>query len=176
MRRHSPNPYRGLLFGAVAGATASWTMNQFQSLLSRAAERKRKRVPQSSEPKPQQNPESAEDATMKAAERIAEDVGFRPLTPEEKAKAGPIVHYAFGTAMGALYGLANEYMPATHAGFGTLFGTLLFALADEIAVPLAGFSGKPQEYPLSSHLTAYASHLVYGASAEAVRSVLERAA
>ena len=102
-------------------------------------------------------------------------VNLVPAT-QEKAKAGPIVHYAFGTVMGALYGVATEYFPDARAGFGTIFGTLLFALADEAAVPLAGLSGKPSEYPASSHLRALASHIVYGASAEAVRATLTRAA
>ena len=174
MPNHSPNPYRGLLFGAIAGATAAWAMNRFQSLLGKATEPKPRRY---SSPHRQPAPEdAAEDATMKVADRIARRVHFRPLSPEEKAKAGPIVHYAFGTAMGALYGLTTEYFPEARAGFGTIFGTLLFALADEVAVPLAGFSGKPSEYPVSSHLRALASHIVYGASAEAVRATLSRAA
>lgn len=167
MSDRSPNPYRGLLFGAIAGATAAWTMNQFQGLLSKATESRSRATG---------NEQASEDATMKAANRIARTIHFRPLSPEEKAKAGPVLHYAFGTLMGALYGLATEYFPQSRAGFGTIFGTLLFALADEAAVPLAGFSGKPNEYPASSHLRALASHLVYGASAEAVRATLRRAA
>jgi hypothetical protein len=168
MTDRPPNPYRGLLFGAIAGATAAWAMNQFQTLLSKATQTKQANSAQ--------NEEAAEDATMRAADRIARGVYFRPLSRDEKNIAGPILHYAFGTAMGALYGLTTEYFPEARAGFGTIFGTLLFALADETAVPLAGFSGKPLEYPVSSHLRALASHIVYGASAEAVRSTLTRAA
>jgi uncharacterized membrane protein YagU involved in acid resistance len=147
-------------------------MNQFQDLLSKATQ-----PPRSSTQSVARNqPVSEEDATMKAADRIARDLHLRPLTPNQKSKAGPIVHYAFGTAMGALYGLASEYFPKTSAGFGTAFGTLLFALVDETAVPLAGFSGPPSEYPVSAHLRALAAHVVYGASAEAVRATLTRAA
>jgi hypothetical protein len=170
MTDRSPNPYRGLLFGAIAGATAAWAMNEFQNLLSKATQSRRH------QPTSAQDSAQDEDATMKAADRIAHVIHFRPLSREEKSKAGPILHYAFGTAMGALYGLTTEYFPEAHAGFGTIFGTLLFALADETALPLAGFSGKPGDYPISSHLRALASHVVYGASAEAVRSTLTRAA
>jgi putative membrane protein len=170
MPDRSPNPYRGLLFGAIAGATAAWAMNQFQNLLSKATEPRPRRYTS-----PHSQP-AAEDATTRAADRIARRLHFRPLSPQEKAKAGPIIHYAFGTAMGALYGLTTEYFPEARAGFGTIFGTLLFALADETAVPLAGFSGGPSEYPVSSHLRALASHVVYGASAEAVRATLTSAA
>ena len=166
MRDRSPSIYRGLLFGAIAGAVASWAMNEFQNVLSRSNCQRLQ---------PRTSGES-EDATMKAADRLAHVLHFRPLTHEEKAKAGPVMHYAFGSAMGALYGLTNEYFPQAHAGFGTLFGTLLFAVADETVLPLAGFSGKPTEYSVSSHVRALASHLVYGASAEAVRATLTHAA
>jgi hypothetical protein len=165
--RH-PNPYRGLLFGAIAGATAAWAMNQFQTLLSKATQTT---LANSANDEP-----PAEGATMKAADRIAPVAQFHPLSKDEKDIAGPVLHYAFGTAMGALYGLTTEYFPEARAGFGTIFGTLIFALADETAIPLAGFSTKPIEYPVSSHLRALASHIVYGASAEAVRSTLIRAA
>ncbi len=169
MTERSPKPIRGLLFGAIAGATAAWAMNEFQNLLSKATPKPRRYTSVENEP-------SVEDATMKVADRIARQIHLHPLSPQQKAKAGPVVHYAFGTAMGALYGLAAEYFPETSAGFGTLFGTLLFALADETALPLAGLSGKPSEYPASAHIRAFASHVVYGASAEAVRSTLTRAA
>jgi uncharacterized membrane protein YagU involved in acid resistance len=144
-------------------------MNQFQALLSKATPKPRRYTSVQEEP-------PAEDATMKAADRIARSIHLHPLSPQQKAKAGPVVHYAFGTAAGALYGLAAEYFPKASTGFGTLFGTLLFALADEAAVPLAGLSGKPGEYPASAHIRAFASHVVYGASAEAIRSTLTRAA
>lgn len=166
MTERSPNPYRGLLFGAIAGATAAWAMNRFQGLLTKVTQK----------PHKQANSAHEEDATTRAADRIAQVAHFRPLSQEEKNTAGPVLHYAFGTAMGALYGLTTEYFPEARAGFGTIFGTLLFAFADETAVPLAGFSGKPADYPISGHLRALASHVIYGASAEAVRSTLARAA
>lgn len=168
MRYRYPNPYRGLLFGAIAGAAASWTMNRFQSLLSKMDSPRRSGF--------HRDDESSEDATMKAAGRIARAAHLRPLTREQRAKAGPIVHYAFGTVAGAAYGLATEYFPEAHTGFGIVFGALLFVLSDEVAVPLAGLSGKPSEYPASVHAKALASHLVFGASTEAVRATLTRAA
>ena len=35
-------------------------------------------------------------------------------------------------------------------------------LAEEIAMPLVGLSGPPTDTPLSGHVNALASHLVYG--------------
>ena len=49
---------------------------------------------------------------------------------------------------------------------GLTFGAGLFALADEVAVPALGLSGKPNESPFSSHLYGLVSHLVYGISTD----------
>jgi uncharacterized membrane protein YagU involved in acid resistance len=73
--------------------------------------------------------------------------------------------------MGTLYGALAAVLPAATSGFGTAFGTALFALADETAVPVLGLSKPPTEYPLSSHAKALASHLVWGATTEAVRRI-----
>jgi uncharacterized membrane protein YagU involved in acid resistance len=113
---------------------------------------------------------------MKAAGKLASLVFGRELSHEEKKKAGPAVHYAFGAFSGAIYGLLSEYLPAVRLGFGTAFGTALFLLADETAVPALGLSESPRKYPLWSHLYGLASHVVYGVSTEAVRNGIRRAA
>jgi uncharacterized membrane protein YagU involved in acid resistance len=71
--------------------------------------------------------------------------------------------------MGALYSMAAEVEPEVTRGLGTAFGSALFAFADELAVPLLGLAKRPTEYPLSSHASALAAHLVYGLTAESVR-------
>ena len=85
--------YKGLIAGAVGGLAGSWLMTQFQSLLSRTLEGKA-------------NPHEGqgEDATVKTAERIASATLDRELSAKEKKVAGPFVHYAYGTGIGALYG------------------------------------------------------------------------
>lgn len=158
---------RGVLAGLAAGLAASWTMNQFQALWSSFSQQLSSDTQQQPE---QESQGESEDATMKAADRVSRGVLHHPLSHEQKKKAGPLVHYVFGSSMGALYGVAAELAPniATR-GFGTGFGATLFAVADEMAVPAFGLAGKPTESPLSSHIYALASHLVYGATAEAVR-------
>jgi putative membrane protein len=122
--------------------------------------------------------QESEDATMKAAGKVAEAAGHT-LSHEQKKKAGPLVHYGFGTAMGALYGTIAELGPSEvcrHpilSGMG--FGSMLFAGADEVAVPAAGLSGKPSESPASAHIYALASHLVYGATTGALRRIVRAA-
>jgi len=164
---------KGILAGLVGGLIGTVVMTEFQNAWSKASaalSRRQAAVEQSSHEQPQ-----SEDATMKAAGKLAELVGAR-LSYDQKKKLGPVVHYGFGTLQGAAYGAAMElfgvrggFAPALSLGVG------LFALADELAVPALGLSGRPGEYPLSAHLYGLASHLVYGISTEAARRGLRAA-
>ena len=166
MRRRDAHPLRGLAAGIAGGLLAAWVMNGYQAVWSKTAEA----LKEPREKKTKQR--ESEDATMKAADRAAQATLGRRLSKDEKKKAGPVVHFAFGAAMGGLYGVVAEYVPAARAGFGTLFGAALFLGADEIAVPGLGLSEPPTEAPLSSHLYGLSAHLVYGAGTEAVRRIL----
>src|SRR5437870_2750070 len=112
---------------------------------------------------------------MKIAGKGAEIAGYS-ISHEQKKKAAPIVHYGFGAAVGALYGTLTELGPhgvrrhPVLSGMG--FGSVLFAGADEVAVPSLGLSAAPGETPVSSHIYALASHLIYGATAGAVRRIV----
>lgn len=158
--------WKGLLAGVAAGAAGSLAMNQFQNLWTRVSEQ-RKGTGQS-----HSGEDDSEDATMKVAGKVAEIIGH-PLSHQQKMKAGPIVHYVFGTGTGALYGALMEAAPrqlrrhALLSGLG--FGGMLFAGADEGMVPALRLSGSPRKAPLSSHLYAFASHMVYGLTVGAVR-------
>ncbi len=169
-RKPRAAPWKGLAAGAAGGLVGAWTMNQFQAGWSRAAEKIRKPAAQ------QQSQSSAdgEDATQKAAAHVARAVFHRELSPAQKKKLGPAVHYGFGAAMGGLYGALSEFVPRANAGFGTAYGALLFAGADEAALAALGLAKRPTAYPLSTHAYALSSHLVYGATTEAVRRLLRR--
>jgi len=161
---------KGMLAGAVGGLVASWTMNEFQKVW--AAAEKRITGGRQDQGGGQQNSEDAEDANMKTADRISELLKGRHLTKDEKKKAGPVVHYAFGALMGAVYGASVEVNPAANALAGIPFGAILFAAADEVALPVLGLSDKPAAYPLSTHAYGLMSHAVYGVTTETVRRIM----
>lgn len=136
-------------------------MTQFQNGWNKAAGAlKSKHNPRKQDS--EQSRES-ENATMKVAGVLAHLAG-RQLSFKERKKAGLVVHYAFGTLMGGIYGLAAEKSPLQlrrHTALsGMGLGTTLFVTADEIAVTQLGLSRGPA--PLSSHLYGLASHLIYG--------------
>ena len=168
MRRKQKRVAAGILAGMAGGLAGAWAMNQFQSV---ASEIKKKQEGRHPKPKQQQSSDDSDDATMKTADRLYRAVEHHPLSKQQKEQWGPVIHYAFGAAMGAVYGGLVALVPAASAGFGTTFGAALFALADEAAVPALGLSKPPTQYPLSSHAMALASHLVWGTTTEAVRRI-----
>lgn len=153
---------KGLIAGSLAGLAASWVMGRFQVLLANALGTD-----------PHEGEE--EDATVKTAEKISSAVAHHELSGEEKKKAGPLLHYAYGTGIGALYGGLAAKRQAAASGFGAAYGTAIWALGDEVAVPVFGLGKKPAETPFSQHLEALAAHLVYGIALEGGRRLILKA-
>jgi hypothetical protein len=175
MSRADHHPvWKGLVAGLAAGAIASWTMTRFQTALTKLRPRREERGEQASSFSSESASEG-EDATTKTAEALAQPVLARRLTRDEKRAAGPLVHYVFGSTVGAAYGAMAEARPAAAAGRGLLFGTALWLGADEVAVPAFGLSKAPLAYPPSTHFNALAAHLVYGVTADIVRRAVRRA-
>ncbi|HEY2012338.1 MAG TPA: DUF1440 domain-containing protein [Bryobacteraceae bacterium] len=136
-------------------------MNQFQGAISKLG------------PKDQgaqgQSENGGEDATVKTADAIVSGLSGKGLTPEKKKTAGPLVHYLYGTGIGALYGGIAQRKPTAAMGFGSAYGAAAWVGGDEVAVPVLGLGKKPTETPLSKHALELASHLVYGCTLEGVR-------
>ncbi len=107
---------------------------------------------------------------MKAAETfVAKATGGEHLSQEGKAQGGTVVHYAFGTLLGGVYGAAAEYTELVGWGWGTPFGTLLWAGTDLVAVPATGFARPPKEEPPSAHVAHWMAHVVFSLSMDLVR-------
>ena len=165
--RRKPNLWKGAAAGALGGLVASWAMNQFQSLWSKTGEALESKPVRKSNGRAHQ--EEGDNATVKTAEIITQKLGGRRLRHSEKQKAGSLVHYGFGTLVGALYGAAVEYLPVAKSAWGVPYSAAVFVGADEVAVPALGLCKSPMEYPVSKHAFALASHVAYGATLETVR-------
>lgn len=160
---------RGVVAGTIGGLVASWAMSHFQAEWSR---RMHGVQLQSSggrhDAREWQERTEGQNATEVAAQKIAEATLDRPLTRKELSVAAPAVHYAFGAAMGAVYGGLAEVISANPLT-GAAFGTLVWAVGDEIAVPALGLSRAPESYTPDAHAQALASHIVYGVTTDIVR-------
>jgi len=180
IKRSEGDVLKGLAAGLIGGLVASWTMNRFQDVWmkladspSSGAESQQQAEGQESGQGLQQaqkkSDEEQDDATVKTASAISEGLFDHKLTKSEKKIAGPAVHYAFGTSVGGLYGVAAELAPEVAVGAGLPFGAAFWLVADETALPLLGLSKGPTAYPVSTHVYALASHFVYGLTTELVR-------
>lgn len=147
---------RGALAGLIAGVAASFVMDRFQAAVTALS---------SSD----DGGSDEEPSTEKAADAIARAVTGSAVPEADKPLAGQAMHYLLGSALGAAYGIAAEFRPGITAGKGTMFGLGTATLLDETAVPALGLGAAPWKAPLSSNLFSYASHLVFGGTAELVR-------
>lgn len=180
IKRSEGDVLRGFAAGLIGGLVASWTMNRFQDVWMKLAGSQSSGAESSQQAEGQESgeglqqaqkksDEEQDDATVKTASAISEGLFDHKLTRSEKKIAGPAVHYAFGTSVGGLYGVAAELAPEVAKGAGLPFGAAFWLVADETALPLLGLSKGPTTYPVSTHVYALASHFVYGLTAEVVR-------
>jgi uncharacterized membrane protein YagU involved in acid resistance len=166
----------GAVAGLIGGLVGTFAMSEFQALWSKAVDG---REPSSAggrhDARDWQERNEDANANELAAQAVAEHTIDRPLTRDELAVAAPAVHYAFGAAMGAVYGALAEVSPAVRAWSGASWGTAVWIAADEIAVPSLGLSKPNTDYPLEAHAQAFAAHIVYGVTTELVRRAVRAA-
>jgi putative membrane protein len=166
------DPIKGAVAGAIGGAAGAYTMELFQQWwngMEKAAAPKRRAhaVKDGAADK-----ETDEPATVKVAERVSRKVLDTELPDELKPAAGEAVHYTTGATIGAIYGFVAEILPPARMFNGLLMGAIVWWTADNMAVPAQGLGKKPEQTPPSKHAYALASHLVYGFTAEFVRSIV----
>ena len=158
---------KGLVAGVAGGLLASFLMQQFQAAWSAAAK--------AIAPTNKRGGRRSDPATVKAANLVAEKVTGQKLPSDYKTLGGEAVHYGMGTTSAAIYGALAEVAPIVTVGDGIGFGAGLWVVADEVAVPAAGLSKPVREIPITTHLYALASHLIYGWITETVRQAVRRA-
>lgn len=165
-----PDVVKGIIAGVAGGLLASLVMEQFQFVWKKTSEAiqgaSEEKKPKGRKPQP---------ATVKAAQSISKTVFGKKLPQARKKLAGEAVHYAMGTASAAVYGALTEALPVATVGDGLVFGSAVWLLADEISVPALGLSKPPGKIPLSTHVYAFVSHLVYGWTTEMVRRAVRKA-
>jgi putative membrane protein len=167
--------------GAVSGIVAAMAMDTFSRLMqgrdgreaagaTPGAERDARGV------QPAQAEGSAgQDATVQVGTAAFKAVAGYTPSREAQQWLGTAAHYAFSAAIGVNYAIASERAPAMRRGFGTLYGSFVWATADEGVVPAAGLSKKPTEIPLGVHAYALSAHWVFGAALEAARRLASQA-
>ncbi len=170
---------RGVLTGAISGLVGSWLMLRFidgagmHLLESLKSDAEHQQDSEEQAARQQAGAVPPESVTMQAADTFASHApGGRHLSYEERKQGGAVVHYLFGTLMGAAYGTTVEFWKLPALGYGTLFGTGLWAGTDLVSIPAVGFAKWPTQEPAAAHITHWMAHVLYGISMDATRRLL----
>lgn len=156
-----------LLKGAVAGAAATWTMNQATTWMY---------THEGDDIKERENEaRGGRTAYETAAERAARAAGTS-LSDDRRAQLGSAIHWATGIAAGALYAGVRKRWPAAAAARGLPFGTGFFLVLDELLNPVLGLTPGPLAFPWQTHARGLGGHLAFGATTELVLEGLDRVA
>lgn len=153
------SPLRALISGLVAGAAGS----AVQSLFFRATARIAPPQPESAfaPPEPEQE---GELPTATVARRFVEGFMAGELDDDAKHRSANLVHFAYGSLWGGLYGIIGETFPAVRSPLGMLaYGSAVYGLSDDVILPAFKLSAWPGAYPVKSHLYWWAAHVAYGA-------------
>ena len=125
-----------------------------------------------SEPRSHEKPLSTSELLIEKTARKAFDA--RP-TQRQREILGSGFHYAFGATAGALYAALAPRHPKITTGRGTVYGLLVWLVADELLVPAFRIADPPWRTPLRLHLYAIGAHLAYGLGLDTTRRIVHQA-
>jgi len=144
------------MYPALAGAAATWLMDRFALRAARGMPEHE--MPQSDDGDP---------ATVELVEKVLD----QPLEPPEKELARPLVHYAFGAALGLL---VRRRRSLRFMG-GVPFGAGLWLATTMTTLPALKVLQPPTRFPARAHALGLAAHVVFGGALVALLSIAERA-
>lgn len=160
------SPLTAIVKGALAGAAGTAAMGAFTERAPRALERLGWSMP--SGPK---GPTAPDTPTEEVAERLVEDVAEQDLPDDAKGTAGQAVHWTYGAAWGAVFGIVQASLRLPHLLHGVLFGLLVGTVADTV-MPRFGLQVPPKRNPMELNVFHMAAHVVFGLVTAATWAVL----
>ena len=83
-----------------------------------------------------------------------------------------VSHFAYGAAMGALYGPLEKKISLPPPVKGTIFGLVVWAASYLVLLPMLGLSESGQREPVRRNLMMIAAHIVWGSTMGVLAKVL----
>jgi hypothetical protein len=144
---------RHVLAGAAAALLATYVMDGVGDAISARTDDAVKAQEKAVQPKP---------ALSLLAERILRARGQDASDEAAVRRLGDALHWAYGAANGALYGLLDATVPMFHRSRGAplIVGLICF---DEFGLAALGLAQPPRRYPAATHVRAVVNHLAYWA-------------
>jgi hypothetical protein len=145
-----------MIKGAVAGAAGTYVMGE---AMARAPELLRRAGHPLPDAPP--GPTAPDSPTEEVAERLAEGLAQDEIDEQTKAAAGQVIHWTYGAAWGAAYGVLQSSFRLPALLGGGLFGAGVGYVADTV-LPAMRLQAPPELNPRSVNLYHMTMHLVYG--------------
>jgi uncharacterized membrane protein YagU involved in acid resistance len=149
---------RDALRGALAGAAATWLMDQVTTGLYEAQPPEVTKLEAAGRP-------NGKSSVANLVDRVESAAGFT-VAARRRPAIEFAIHYALGIVPGAIYGVVRRYLPFARLGRGLAFGLALFAVNDEFMNTKLGLAGPVNAYPPETHLRGLAGHAVLGVGTE----------
>jgi hypothetical protein len=168
-RRKQRSALTGVALGLAAGAAATGVMTAYQEAVSRARGKSQLRE-QAKEPRTW----AEAPAPAQLAKRVSEGLFSRRVTKKQAPAVTAAMHWAYGTSLGALFGLVQSRARPPAALHGLAFGTAVWAWA-YLMLPALKIYEPIWRYPPKTLAVDLSHHLVYGLSlAGAYAAIAER--
>lgn len=151
------SPLSAIVKGAAAGAAGTYLMGE---AMSRAPQLLRQRFGYEL-PKPPPGPAAPDTPTEAVAERLAEGLAQHELDDDEKSQAGQVIHWSYGAAWGAAYGVLQASFRAPTLLGGALFGAAVGAVSQTV-MPAMNLQNAPGRNPMPVNVFHMAAHVFYG--------------
>jgi uncharacterized membrane protein YagU involved in acid resistance len=144
-----------LVLGIVAGLVASAVMEAYQALAAT----------------PFGQTGAGDSSTVKFADKLSVALTGAPVTQKRRARAGRLVHYVTGIALGILYVMVAPHWPPITWGFGIAYGVAVAIVLDYVVVPALALGPPAWKTPLATHAYGLSAHIVFGAALEGARRI-----
>ena len=167
---------RQTAIGVGAGLLGGFAMNLFARAVNNASHGREAegaapgadRIGRGMQP-PQAEGRAEQDAAVRVGTAAYRAITDREPGPRAQSWLGTGAHYGFSVAAAVCYTLLADRLPSVRTCYGTLYGTAVWAIADESLMPALGLSRGPRQLPIGVHLYSLTGHWVYGATLESVR-------
>lgn len=147
---------KGAAAGLVGTAVLSVVMPRLPQLLQQIG------LGDEPAPQPQNSAKKEQEGpTEKLAEKVAEGVFDKPIDDDTKKAVGQAIHWGYGAAWGAFYGIVQSSLRLPHLFHGTVFGGLLTLISSTL-VPSMGLTPPADKQSTQQKISGGISHMLYG--------------
>lgn len=180
MRKHSQSDWiTGMIAGAAGGVAGVLAMELYWKAVNAVTGEDPRSLTSEGPPHALDEPtvvgrqhEEGESSTAAVGRLAHEAVTGREPGGERKQKLSTGVHWGYGIGVGSLFGALHANGTDAFNPGGLAYGTALWALGDEMMVPLLGLAEGPTAYPVKQHVHRLTAHLVYGLALSATTSMV----